>query len=254
MSWHHDLRARKPPLSSAMLENDHPVRRLSDGTSDSSTQVDSGFRRNDNDRIFLHIDMDAFFASVEIRDNPTLKGRPVAVGGGYGDGKRGIITAASYEARKYGLKAGMTALEAHRKCPQAVFLPINGRKYTYVSALIMKALETISPDVRPLSIDEASLEITGLMHSYREPLEVGEAIRQLVRKRFNLPCTVGIGPNRLVAKMASGLGKPDGLFHIPSGAAASVFAPLGVQKMVGIGEKTREKLYALGIQTLGQLA
>lgn len=236
MSWHHELRARKPPLSTAMLESGCKKTRF-----------------DKKDRLFLHIDMDAFFASVEVRDNPELEGRPVAVGGG-GNSNRGVITAANYEARKFGLRAGMTSIEAHRRCPHAVFLKVNGRKYTYLSAQIMTALEEITPDVKPLSVDEASLEITDCMRLYDDPIQVGRAVKFIVRDRFELPCSVGIAPNRLVAKMASGLGKPDGLMFIAHGEAAEVFAPLPVDKMVGIGEATKRALFSLGIMTLGQLA
>lgn len=197
--------------------------------------------------------MDAFFAAVEVRDNPSLDGRPVAVGGS--SGKRGVVTSANYIARQFGLKAGMTAVEARRRCPHAVFLPVQGAKYTYMSAQIMAALERFSPDVRPLSIDEASLEITGCLKLYGGgSREIGLDVKRLIRERFNLPCTVGIGPNRLVAKMAANLGKPDGLMVIPEGKAAEIFAPLPVDKMVGIGKATERALDRIGIVTLGQLA
>lgn len=235
MAWHHDRHQRHAPLSPAVLENvtKHPG---------------SG----DDERTFLHIDMDAFFASVEIRDNPELEGKPVAVGGSHAN--RGVVTAANYIARKYGLKAGMTSVEARRRCPHAVFLPVRGPKYTYVSARIMAALECFSPDVRPLSIDEASLEITGCLKLYTSAEIIGKAVKEMIRSRFGLPCTVGIGPNRLVAKMAANLGKPDGLKLIRPGEAAEIFAPLPVDKMIGIGKSTSQALYSLGIHTLGQLA
>ncbi|HHE47227.1 MAG TPA: DNA polymerase IV, partial [Bacteroidetes bacterium] len=203
------------------------------------------------DRTFLHVDMDAFFASVEIRDNPALEGRPVAVGGSRPN--RGVITAANYIARRYGLRAGMTSLEARRRCPHAVFLPVEGAKYTYVSAQIMAALERFSPEVRPLSIDEASLEITGCLKLYGSPEKLGRSLKDMIRSRFRLPCTVGIGPNRLVAKMGANLGKPDGLKVIGAGEAAEIFAPLPVDRMIGIGGSTARALYSLGINTLGQL-
>ncbi|NQT35442.1 DNA polymerase IV [bacterium] len=235
MAWHHDKHSRHAPLSLAVLEN-----------------VKRGSSLGDTERTFLHIDMDAFFASVEIRDNPLLEGKPVAVGGS--NGNRGVITAANYIARKYGLKAGMTAVEARRRCHHAIFLPVRGPKYTYVSARIMAELERFSPDVKPLSIDEASLEITSWLKLYGGARQIGEEVKRTIWNKFRLPCTVGIGPNRLVAKMAANLGKPDGLKLIREGEAADIFAPLPVDKMVGIGRATSQALYKIGIHTLGQLA
>ncbi|MCF7809958.1 DNA polymerase IV [bacterium] len=235
MAWHHDKHGRHAILSPATLEN---------ATRDPSDQS--------VERTFLHIDMDAFFASVEIRDNPHLEGRPVAVGGS--SGNRGVITAANYEARKYGLGAGMTAVEARKRCPNVIFMPTRGPKYTYVSALIMAALEKFSPDVKPLSVDEASLEITGCLKLYKSAVELGSDVKKTIKERFNLPCTVGIGPNRLVAKMAANLGKPDGLMIIKTDEVAEIFAPLSVRKMIGIGKATEAALDRIGIRTLGQLA
>lgn len=234
MAWHRDKLSRHAPLSPAVLEK---------GTASPSPQR--------GERTFLHIDMDAFFASVEIRDNPLLEGRPVAVGGSNG---RGVVTSANYVARQYGLKAGMTAVEARRRCPHAVFLPVRGPKYTYVSAQIMAALDRFSPVVRPLSIDEASLDITGTMNLFDGAERLGSAIKRMVKTRFRLPCSVGIGDNRFVAKMATNLGKPDGLMVIGGSDAAAVFAPLLVDKMVGIGKSTRDALFRVGIHTLGQLS
>ena len=196
--------------------------------------------------------MDAFFASVEVRDNPGLAGRPVAVGGAYGN--KGVVTSANYIARQYGLHAGMSALEARRLCPQTVFLPVNARKYTYVSARIMAALERFSPDVHPLSIDEASLEITGCLRLFGGAKPLAGELKEVICSRFRLPCTVGVGPNRLVAKMAANIAKPDGLMLIGPDEAAAVFARLPVSEMVGIGKSTARALNSLGIRTLGRLA
>jgi len=235
MAWHREHLRRHAPLTPAVLDPDRAV----------ST--------SNRPRTFLHIDMDAFFASVEIRDNPSLRDKAVAVGGG-GSGNRGVVTAANYIARKYGLKAGMPAVEAKRRCPNVIFLPIDGRKYVYVSALIMKALEAFSPVVRPLSVDEASLDITGCERLLGSPHQIGKSIKDLIRARFHLPCTVGIGPNRLAAKMATNLGKPDGLLVLESDTVAKTFAPLPVDKMIGIGKSTTAALERLGIKTLGELA
>ncbi|MFH0765999.1 MAG: DNA polymerase IV [Calditrichota bacterium] len=235
MAWPRGVERKYAPLTPATLEPP------------SRNQAASGVRT------LLHIDMDAFFAEVETRDNPSLRGRPVAVGGG--GGYRGVVTSANYVARQYGLKAGMPSGEARKLCPQAVFLPVNGRKYVFVSAQIMSALDQFSPDVRPLSVDEASLDITGCGRLFGGVLELGLKLKEMVRSRHNLPCTVGIGPNRLTAKMAANLGKPDGLLVFASTReAASAFAPLPVDKMVGIGSATAKALNQVGIFTLGQLA
>ncbi len=203
-------------------------------------------------RTFLHVDMDAFFASVEIRDNPALKGKPVVVGGS--SGKGGVVTTASYEARRYGLHAGMSAMEARTLCPSAIFLPVNGAKYVYISTQIMSALQQFSPSVRTLSVDEASLEITGCQRLFGSFESLGRRLKECISSRFRLPCTVGLGPNRLAAKMAANLGKPDGLLILTENTAAEAFAPLPVTKMVGIGDSTAVALQRLGIRTLGELS
>ncbi len=228
MTWSDGSRRRHAPLTPAVLAGSDPPA--------------------DRARTMLHIDMDAFFASVEERDNPSLRGRPVVVGGG--SGNRGVVTTANYVARRFGLKAGMPSGEARRLCPDAVFLPVNGRKYTYVSAEIMAALERFSPDVRPLSVDEASLDITATAGLFGGPEPLGRRLKDMVRTRFQLPCSVGIGPNRLVAKMAANLSKPDGLMVLTPETAAATFAPLPVDEMVGIGRATKRALEKLGIFTL----
>jgi len=234
MGWQKGPGSRYAPLTPAVLDP---------GCEEHSPEIP---------RTYLHIDMDAFFASVEERDNPDLKGKPVAVGGG--PGKRGVVTTANYVARKFGLHSGMSSFEAQKKCPDAVFLPINGSKYIYVSAQIMAALESFSPIVRPLSVDEASLDITGCDRHYGNLAMLGQAIKDKIREKFELPCTVGIGPNRLIAKMAANIGKPDGLLVLDSEGAAKAFAPLPVDKMVGIGKSTSAALEGIGIRTLGDLA
>lgn len=202
---------------------------------------------------FLHLDMDAFFASVEERDNPQLKGRPVVVGGS-ALGRRGVVTSANYIARRYGIKAGMPLGEAARLCPRAVFLPVNPPKYTYLSAQIMEALESITPDVVPLSVDEASLQVSGVLHLYPNGVALCQQVKDLIRGRFNLPCTVGMATNPLVAKIAADVAKPDGLLVIAPGSEAEFLAPLEVDKMTGIGPATAEHLRRLGIRRLGDLA
>ena len=234
MAWQTGPGKRHAPLTPAVLEQGSPT------TASGRT------------RTYLHVDMDAFFAEVETRDNPGLRGKPVAVGGG--PGKRGVVTSANYIARRFGLKAGMTSFEAQKRCPEVIFLPVNGSKYTYVSAQIMTALERFSPQVRPLSVDEASLDITDCERHFGSAQNLGRELKELISLKFRLPCTVGIGHNRLVAKMAANLGKPDGLLELNKDNAAATFAPLPVQKMVGIGDATRIALEQLGIVTLGDLA
>ena len=204
-------------------------------------------------KLYLHVDMDAFFASVEERDNPALKGHPVAVGGSV-DGRHGIITAANYVSRRFGLKAGMSALEAKRRCPEVIFVRLDARKYTYASAQIMDLLEGFSPDVRILSVDEASLEISGLMRRFGSPLAVGEAVKGAIISRCNLPSTVGIATNRLVAKVVADTSKPNGIRFLPPGEEAGYLAPFPVSKMCGIGPATEAALNKLGFKTLGELA
>jgi len=235
MAWEKGSDRRKPPLTLAVLDNGR-------GSVPGNPAV----------RQFLHVDMDAFFVSVEERDNPSLAGRPAAVGGGPGD--RGVVTSANYIARKFGVKAGMPAGRARRLCPEIILLPVRGSKYIYVSAQIMSALELFSPDVRPLSVDEASLEITGTARLFGGAEAVGGAVKSEIRRRFGLPSTVGIAPNRLVAKVAAGLAKPDGLMVVSHGDAARVLAPLPVTEMTGIGPATAAVLDRLGIRTLGRLA
>lgn len=215
--------------------------------------LDPGTRptKSGRPRLYLHIDMDAFFASVEVRDNPEYIGKPVVVGGG--PGNRGVVTTASYEARVFGIHAGMPAMEAKRRCAKLIFLPVNGRKYTYASAVIMKILEGFSPYVRPLSVDEASVEITGTERLFGKPTELARKIKEKIYHKTHLPSTIGIGPNRLIAKMAANLGKPDGILQFDQQQALETFSTLPVDKMIGIGKSTKKTLESLGIFTLGEL-
>lgn len=208
--------------------------------------------RERSERTFLHVDMDAFFVSVEERDNPALRGRPAAVGGG--PGKRGVVTSPNYRAREFGVKAGMPLGQALRLCPRLITLPVRAGKYLFVSAGIMSALEEFSPEVRVLSVDEASLDVTGLGGRFGGYEGLGRAVKTMIRGRFGLPCTVGIGVNPLVAKVAAGLAKPDGLMVVESGSERALLAPLPVDKLPGIGPSTATALHRLGITRLGQLA
>jgi DNA polymerase-4 len=206
------------------------------------------------ERIILHVDMDAFFASVELRERPWLEGKPVVVGGDP-DKRRGVVTAASYAARQYGISAGMPLATAKRLCPHAVFLlgSYDG-KYEHVSSRLRKIFYRFTPAVEPYSIDEAFLDITGCERLFGPPMELAAKLKQRIRDEMGLSCSVGVAPNKLLAKLASTLNKPDGLTIISQESAQEILGPLNVEKLCGIGDKTAKCLSNLGIHTLGQLA
>ncbi|HWQ62662.1 MAG TPA: DNA polymerase IV, partial [Negativicutes bacterium] len=159
-------------------------------------------------RWIIHVDMDAFFAAVEQRDDPALLGRPVVVGG---VGKRGVVSTASYEARRYGVHSAMPMTEARRRCPNAVFMPGDHKKYGRVAEEIRAILAAFSPLVEPLSLDEAFLDVTGMEWLYPDPAEIAAAIRERIRRELALTASAGVAPNKFLAKLASDWGKPDGL-------------------------------------------
>lgn len=199
----------------------------------------------------MHVDMNAFFASVEQRDNPRLRGQPVAVTGG---GARTIITTSSYEARAFGVRTGMTVVEALGRCPALKVIVGRNRRYCEISAGIMNTFDEISPVVEIFSVDEAFIEITGCQRIYDTPAAAAMLVRRLISERFGLGCSIGIGPNKLVAKLASDMQKPDGLVEIPPAAARGVMGNMPVGDLCGVGKKTAHKLTALGIMTCSQLA
>lgn len=201
-------------------------------------------------KIILCIDMDAFFASVEQKTHPGLKGKPIAV---IGSGKRTVITTASYEARKFGVKTGMNTWEAKKACPHLILVIGNNEKYTYICIELSKIYSRFTPDVEIYSIDEVFLDITTTHHLFGGPEEIGKSIKKAVRDRFGINCTVGIGPNILLAKLASDLGKPDGLKWIKPEDIGNILEELPVKELWGIGSKTAEKLSLLGIRTCGEL-
>jgi DNA polymerase-4 len=206
----------------------------------------------DSSRAIVHVDMDAFYASVEQRDRPELRGRPVIVGA---DPKgRGVVSAASYEARPYGVHSAMPIGKAARLCPHAVFLPVDMGKYARVSARIMAILGRFSPLVEPLSIDEAFLDLTGTEGLFGTPLEAARAIKARIRDEVDLIASVGVAPNKFLAKVASDLGKPDGLVEVRAGAEAAFLAPLPIRRLWGVGPATERELATLGILRIGQLA
>ena len=203
------------------------------------------------ERIVLHIDMDAFFASVEQRDHEEYRGKPVIVGG---LGPRGVVSTASYEARKFGVHSAQAMAIARRLCPNAIFLHPDHARYSDVSRQIFSILSRFSPVIEQLSIDEGFLDLTGMERLMENPRVYGEEIKRAVREETGLTASVGIAPNKFLAKLASDLEKPDGLVVIRPEDAEKVLAPLPVNRIFGVGKKTEARLAALGFRTIGQLA
>lgn len=203
------------------------------------------------EKYILHVDMDAFFAAVEIRDNPSLKGKPIIVGAS--PTGRGVVTTCSYEARAFGIHSGMPGREAARLCPHGIFLRPYGDKYVHASIELMKILRIFSNHVEPYSIDEAFVDITDSLRMFGGPRQLAVTMKRKIRETLNLTGSVGIGPNRLVAKMASRMQKPDGLTIIPKEKVQEVFDPLPVGDLIGVGPSTEASLKRFGIHTLEQL-
>ena len=204
-----------------------------------------------NQRTILHVDMDAFFAAVEQRDNPGLRGKPVAVGGRAES--RGVVAAASYEARRYGIHSAMPSAEAQQRCPQLILVAPDHTKYRRVSGQIMVLLAEYTPLVEQVSVDEAFLDVSGSLRLHGNATHIGQQIRQRISQDLQLTASVGIGPNKFVAKLASEQAKPDGLLEIKPEEVASFLAPLPVVALWGVGEATAGKLHRLGFTTIGQL-
>mmetsp|Transcript_246 Transcript_246/g.88 ORF Transcript_246/g.88 Transcript_246/m.88 type:complete len:386 (-) Transcript_246:209-1366(-) len=200
--------------------------------------------------MIIHIDMDAFFSSVEQRDNPELLGKCVIVGK---DSKRGIVSTASYEARKFGIHSAMPIYKAKKKCPDAVIIHPRKERYKKVSTQIMEVLNRFSPLVEPASIDEAYLDISGMERLYGEPEELAKKIKKEIKHRVNLTCSVGIAPNKFLAKIASDMEKPNSLTFIKPEHALSFARFLPVQKVPGIGEKAKKYFDEIGIKILGDI-
>ncbi len=200
--------------------------------------------------IIACVDMDAFFASVEQRDNPDLRGKPIAVTGG---GERTVITTSSYEARAYGVKTAMTVYEAKRLCPDIILVVGNNRKYAEICSMLEEICLRFSPDIEIYSIDEVFLDITGSYHLLGTPEHLATTLKTTVKNELGLTCTVGMGQNVLVAKLASDLAKPDGFKWLKEAELSAVLEHLPVRKLWGIGPHTEEKLRAMGITTCGEL-
>lgn len=202
-------------------------------------------------RAILHLDMDAFYASVEVRDDPTLAGKPVIVGGSE---RRGVVCAASYEARKFGVRSAQPMSAALRLCPKGVFLPVRMARYREVSRQVFAIFHRYTPLVEPLSVDEAFLDVTGCERLFGTPIEIARAIKDAVRTETGLTVSAGVASSKHVAKIASDLEKPDGLVVVPPGAEVAFLAPLPVGRLWGVGKVTESLLQRMGIRTIGDLA
>jgi DNA polymerase-4 len=203
-------------------------------------------------RCIFHIDLDAFFVSVEQTLDPGLKGKPVIVGGD--PERRGVVASASYEARPFGIHAGMPLSRARRLCPQAILIRANFSRYKDASAKFMEILGDFSPYIEPLGIDEAYLDVTGCVEPYSSHRQLALAIKERICKELKITASVGIGGSKVVAKIASDLFKPDGLLEIVPGEEQSFLNPLPLDKLPGVGKKTEQTLKEMGITTIGALA
>lgn len=198
----------------------------------------------------LHVDMDAFYASVEVRDDPSLTGRPVLVGGA---GGRGVVAAASYEARTYGIHSAMPMARALRLCPHAVVRSPNFQRYQQVSADLMELFHSVTPLVEPLSLDEAFLDVGGSVRLFGDPVAIGQHLRERIRVELGLPASVGVASNKFLAKLCSGKAKPDGLFRLEDADTQTYLRALSVRDLWGVGEQTSAKLDRFGLRTIGDL-
>jgi DNA polymerase-4 len=199
------------------------------------------------ERRILHADLDSFYASVEQRDDPRLRGRPVVVGGG-------VVLAASYEAKAYGVRSAMGGRQARQLCPHLVVVPARFEAYVEASKAVFEIFERTTPLVEGISIDEAFLDVTGLHRVSGTPLEIATTLRREVREQVGLAITVGVAPTKFLAKVASGVAKPDGLLVVPSGGELSFLHPLPVEKLWGVGRVTGAKLRERGVLTVGDVA
>ena len=199
----------------------------------------------------LHVDMDAFYASVELLDHPELRGKPVIVGH---RSLRSVVTAATYEARKYGVNSAMPMAVALRRCPQAIVLEPHFERYTHWSEVVMGLLGDVTPRVETLSIDEAFLDVSGALRLLGTPWQIGTALRERVEEQTGLHCSVGAAATKFVAKLASSRAKPNGLLVVPEGATLDFLHPQPVSALWGVGGKSEEVLQRLGLRTVGDLA
>ncbi|MCR2045019.1 DNA polymerase IV [Anaerosalibacter massiliensis] len=197
-------------------------------------------------RSVIHVDMDAFYASVEEKYNPSLKGKPIIVGGSVKN--RGVVTTASYEARKYGVHSAMSVFKAKKLCPKGIFLPVNMARYKEVSKEVHNIFKRYSKLIEPISIDEAFIDTTG-----RDPLFIAKKIKEDIKRELNLTASIGISTNKFLAKLASDIEKPNGLTIIREEEAIEFLKPLPIRKLWGVGPKTERQLHKIGIYTIGDL-
>jgi|HubBroStandDraft_6_1064221.scaffolds.fasta_scaffold54311_3 DNA polymerase IV len=206
---------------------------------------------SDSAPTILHVDMDAFYASVEQRDRPELRGKPVIVGGLNG---RGVVCAASYEARPFGVHSAMPISKARRLCPQAVYLPVRMSHYVEISRQIREVMLAFTPLVEPLSLDEAFLDIHGCEDLFGSAPVIASKLKSRIKSETGLTASVGVAPNKFLAKLASDHGKPDGLVVVEPDRVAEFLHPLPVGRIWGVGAKAEKRMHALGIDTIGQVA
>src|SRR4029453_18081433 len=202
-------------------------------------------------RAIAHVDMDAFYAAIEQRDRPELRGRPVIVGAS--PNGRGVVSAASYEARKFGVRSAMPIGRAARLCPNGAFLPVDMQKYQRVSVEVMGILADFSPLVEPVSVDEAFVDLTGTESLFGTPLDAGRRIKARIRAETGLTASAGLAPNKFVAKVASELEKPDGLVVVAAGDEARFLGALPIERLWGVGRVMANELRELGFTSIGQL-
>ncbi len=206
--------------------------------------------RSDIQRVIMHLDMDAFFASVEEVDNPELKGKPVIIG----KSMRGVVSAASYEARKYGVRSAMPVAEARRRCPHGVFISGSPGRYAEISKIVMDILHNFSPLIQQVSVDEAYLDATGLERLFGPPMEMARTMKHAIFKATSLTSSVGIAPNKFLAKVCSDINKPDGIYLLPPENVPMFLAALDVSKVGGVGQCMTRTLEGMNVRTMGDVA
>lgn len=199
----------------------------------------------------VHVDMDAFYAAIEQRDDPALRGQPVIVGG---TGGRGVVSTASYEARKFGVHSAMPGFQARRKCPNGIFIPPRIGHYAEVSRQLMEIFDRYSPSVEPLSLDEAFLDMTGAERLFGTPQEIAESISAAVRDELRLTASIGVAASKYVAKVASDFRKPNGITVVPPGTEKRFLAPLPLERIWGVGPKAAQRLRDMGLSTIADIA
>jgi DNA polymerase-4 len=209
-----------------------------------------GLDDDDSGCTVLHVDMDAFYASVELLRRPDLIGTPVIVGGG----NRGVVLSATYEARRYGVHAAMPMARARRLCPSATVLLPHHEDYSRISAGVMEAFRSVTPVVEPLSLDEAFLDVSGALRRLGSPAQIGAALRDRIADEQGITCSVGVASTKFVAKLASGGAKPDGLLVVPHAQTVAFLHALPVSALWGVGERTEEALARLGLRTVADIA